>query len=82
MPWPAIDAINYSMASIDNVGKSRGRPALGATPITVRIHPDLLSAIDAFIAERSEYGENLTRPEAVRRLTAEALQKMGLMKAG
>ncbi len=67
------------MTSIGNIGKSRGRPALGATPVTVRIHPDLLAAVDAFILERVSYGESLTRPEAVRRLTAEALQKMGLL---
>lgn len=52
---------------------------MGATPLSVRVPPDLLTAVDAFIDERVAYGESLTRPEAVRRLTAEALQKMGLL---
>jgi metal-responsive CopG/Arc/MetJ family transcriptional regulator len=45
-----------------------GRPRVDATPITVRIPPDLLSAIDAMIA--FDPG-NPTRPEMIRRLVAE-----------
>lgn len=66
-------------SNVSNIRKKIGRPAVGATPLSVRVPPDLLTAVDAFIDERVAYGESLTRPEAVRRLTAEALQKMGLM---
>lgn len=60
--------------------KRRGPPPTGkGTPVMVRVPPDLLAAVDAFILERVAYGESLTRPEAVRRLAAEALQKMGLL---
>jgi hypothetical protein len=48
----------------------------------VRVQPDLLAAVDAFILDRIPYGESLSRPEAVRRLTAEALQSMGLLSVG
>lgn len=58
--------------------KKIGHPTLGATPLSVRVPPDLLAAVDAYILERVPYGEALTRPEAVRRLATEALQKMGL----
>lgn len=45
----------------------------------VRIPPAQLAAVDRFIAERAEhFGEQLSRPEAVRRLMAEALVGMGL----
>lgn len=60
--------------------RSQKRPGQSGTPVMVRVQPDLLAAVDAFIAERADYGEALTRPEAVRRLTAEALQKMGLLR--
>lgn len=69
-------------SSVSNVRKKTGRPPVNAVPLSVRVPPDLLTAIDTFISERADYGESLSRPEAVRRLTAEALQKMGLMKAG
>jgi hypothetical protein len=71
------------MSSIGNVRKSRGRPPVNAKPITVRVPPELLAAVDAWIAERSASvgtPENLTRPEALRQLTAEALIGMGLLK--
>ena len=58
------------MSSIGNVRKSpRGRPAVNATPVTVRIPPDQLAALDAWIAGQAE---PVTRPEAVRRLLGEA----------
>jgi len=49
----------------------------------VRLQPDLLAAVDTFIAETKAgvaAPEEITRPEAVRRLAAEALVKMGLLK--
>jgi Arc/MetJ-type ribon-helix-helix transcriptional regulator len=53
------------MASISNVRKSRGRPPVGATPITVRLPPEQLARLDGWISA----GETKpTRPEAIRRL--------------
>lgn len=68
------------MTSIVSNARKTGRPRVDAVPLSVRVPPDLLAAVDAFILERVAYGESLTRPEAVRRLTAEALQKMGLLR--
>jgi len=53
--------------SIDDVRKrGRGRPKVGAEPITVRIPPDQLAALDAWIERQDE--PRPTRPEAIRRL--------------
>lgn len=49
----------------------------------VRLAPALLAAIDTWIAERAasiSEPEELSRPEALRRLAAEALTLMGLLK--
>lgn len=53
---------------------------MGATHVGVRIPPDLLAAIDTWIDERRDSipPDDMTRPEAVRRLAAEALTAMGL----
>ena len=60
--------------------KRRGPAPTGkGVPVMVRVQPDLIQAVDAFILERVSYGESLSRPEAVRRLAAEALEKMGLL---
>jgi len=66
-------------SAITRTRKSRGRPKGDAISIHLRAPADLVAAVDAFMAERADSGETLTRPEAVRRLTAEALQKMGLL---
>jgi metal-responsive CopG/Arc/MetJ family transcriptional regulator len=58
--------------SIDDVRKSRGRPAINATPVTVRIPPDLLGELDSWIATQPE--PQPSRPEAVRRLIMRSLQ--------
>ena len=57
--------IIYSMKSISNIGKKRGRgrPATDATPVLVRLQPDRLAAIDAWIAKQDV---PMTRPEAIR----------------
>lgn len=39
-----------------------GRPPVFATPVTVRIPPDLLSLLDADLVD------NETRPDAIRRI--------------
>jgi len=62
-------------SSVSNVRKKIGRPAVNATPITVRVPPDQLAALDQFIAEECPA---VSRPEGMRRLMVEALQKMGL----
>lgn len=46
-----------------------GRPAVNATPVTVRLPPDLLALLDASIVD------NETRPEAIRRILKERLTK-------
>lgn len=59
-----------------------GRPATGkGTPVMVRMQPDLLAALDRWIDEAGAVKGKaaLTRPEAVRRLAAETLQKTGLL---
>jgi len=45
--------------------KKRGRPAIGAgTPIQVRLQPEQLAALDAWIMRQD--GRRLSRPEAIR----------------
>jgi hypothetical protein len=57
--------IIYYMKSVNNMEKKRGRgrPATGATPILVRLQPDRLAAIDAWIVSQDS---PMTRPEAIR----------------
>lgn len=50
-----------------------GRPAVNATPVTVRIAPDLLEWLDA---ERAKRHPVPTRPEMIRSFL-EALRKLG-----
>lgn len=56
-------------SSGDNI-KSRGRPATGkGTLIGVRLQPDQLQALDAYIRVGNERdGEQLTRPQAIREI--------------
>ena len=71
MPWPDLSDINYVMASsVSNIGKKIGRPAVNATPVTVRIPPDALARLDAWIAQQVD---KPSRPEAIRRLMEKAL---------
>lgn len=64
------------MSTVSNVKKS-GRPRVDATPLSVRVPPDLLADLDRFIAEECP---GTSRPEALRRLAAEALTSMGIKK--
>lgn len=68
-------------SSIPDTPKSRGRPSTGGRKpgVMVRIPEDELAALDRWIEEDSELvaGRKLSRPEALRRLAIEALQKMG-----
>jgi len=67
------------MTSIDDVRKGPGRPVVGATPVTVRVPPDQLTAIDAWISEHAP--EIVSRPEALRRLAADGLTRMGYLSS-
>lgn len=59
--------------------KRRGPAPTGkGTLIGVRLQPDLLSDLDAFIAEQPE--PRPSRPDAIRRLLSDALIAMGLRK--
>lgn len=49
--------------------KRMGRPPVNATPVTVRMPPDLLSWIDA---ERAKFDPVPSRPEFIRNLVEEA----------
>lgn len=61
------------MVSISDVGKKgRGRPAVGATPVTVRVPPAELAALDAWIEVQDD--PKPSRPEAMRRLVAKAIK--------
>lgn len=54
------------MTSTGNDRKPRGRPRVDATHVGVRIPPDQLAALDAFVASQPD--PKPSRPEAVRRL--------------
>ena len=56
----------------DNNKRGRGRPPVGSTFVGVRFPPSDLAALDRWIAAQ---GEDLTRPEAVRRIVAKATSK-------
>jgi len=58
--------------SISDVGKKsgRGRPRLYATPITLRVLPNLVKAIDSW---RKDQPDQPIRTEAIRRLVEYAL---------
>lgn len=55
----------------DNI-KKRGRPATGkGQMLGVRLQPELLSALDAWIGQRAV---KISRPEAIRTIIADALK--------
>jgi Ribbon-helix-helix protein, copG family len=60
--------------SIGNIEKKkkrgRGRPPTAATPVMVRVLPAQLEELD-----RWAHAEKVGRPEAIRRLLAQALKK-------
>lgn len=67
------------MASSGDIINKRGRPATGkGTPVLVRVQPDLLADLDAFIA--GEPDPKPSRPDAIRRLLHDELVRMGLRK--
>ena len=51
-----------------------GRPPVNATPVTVRVPPDMLAQLDAFIAKQPK---PVSRPEAIRAFVVAGLHLMG-----
>jgi hypothetical protein len=58
--------------------KSRGRPKVDSEAVNVRLQRPILDALDKF---RAEEADNPSRPEAARRLLADSLTGLGLLKA-
>ena len=65
------------MASIPDDRKSRGRPKVGATHVGVRIPPDQLQPLDAWIADQPD--PKPSRPEAIREALSEHLKAKGYL---
>lgn len=59
--------------AIGDIEKSRGRPRTNATPVMVRLAPEQLAALDAWIAQ---LGKPVSRPEAIRAILAAGLSVM------
>jgi hypothetical protein len=55
--------------------KRIGRPRVGSTSVNVRLPPAELAAVDAWIAKQDD--PQPSRPEAIRRLLAQALAAKG-----
>ena len=53
----------------ESLKKRMGRPPVNATPVTVRVPPDLLAWLDA---ERVKISPEPTRPEFIRQLIERA----------
>lgn len=66
-----------STSRINPTIKSRGRPPVDSEQINARLPRDMLNAIDAFSAGQAD---TPSRPESVRRLLREALEKLGLLE--
>ena len=67
--------IVYSTMSINDIEKrSRGRPTTGSTPVLVRLPPDELAAIDAWIKKEHD---GASRPMGIRRLVEIGLKVKG-----
>lgn len=65
--------------SIHDAIKRRGRPATGkGEPVTVRLQPEQLGALDAWIAIQPD--PKPTRPEAIRNALAEWLISLGRVR--
>lgn len=60
----------------NNLGKKRGRPAIGrGVQVNTMFRPDVATALDKY---RAEQEGNLSRPEAVRMLVSDALERRGI----
>jgi hypothetical protein len=58
----------------ETIKNKGGRPAINATPITVRMPPDQLALLDKFILGQQE---PISRPEAIRLLLKDHLIGLG-----
>ena len=66
---------HQTMMSIDETKKpKKGRPPVDTEAVNLRLPRDILAAVDKF---RREQADLPTRPEAIRRLISEALDKRG-----
>ncbi len=66
------------MQSIPDDRKSRGRPKVGSVHVGVRIPPEQLDPLDAWIAAQPE--PRPSRPEAIRLALKDWLTDLGLLK--
>lgn len=57
---------------------SRGRPRIDATPVNVRLPPEQLAPLDAWISDQPE--PKPTRPEAVRHALTDWLAGQGYVR--
>jgi hypothetical protein len=64
------------MKAISNIGKKkgRGRPPTGATPVLVRVPPEILEAVDRWIMKQPE---PQTRPQGILCLVEIGLKAKG-----
>lgn len=62
------------MSNVSDNRKRIGRPPVGSTFVGVRIPPDLLAQLDAWIDENGPDERSMSRPEAIRLLLSDALQ--------
>jgi hypothetical protein len=60
--------------SITGARKSRGRPKVGSTPNNVRLPPDELARLDAYIADQAV---PMNRPSAIRKILNDYLKRRG-----
>jgi hypothetical protein len=67
------------MVSISSARKSkgRGRPRIDATPINVRLAPDITEALDTY---RLEQQPPINRAAAIRQFVVEALKRRKLIR--
>lgn len=57
--------------------KSVGRPAVNATPVTLRLPPEILTPLDKFASDEAD---NPGRPESIRRILKDWLIRNGYLK--
>jgi cytochrome c553 len=62
--------IDYSIMSINDIEKKRGRgrPSKEVTPVLVRLPNDQVDALDKWIVRQKSGDAALSRPEAIRQL--------------
>lgn len=64
--------------AISDGRKSRGRPRVDAVALTVRMPPDQLAPLDAWIADQPD--PKPSRPEAIREAVSEHLKARGYIR--